>query len=136
MAPNTPGAKIPRWRTRIKGAWLIKIGNNLVYTINDAQWAFHTLSTNGATTVMLLCLRSKIQPAISHDGLPIVSSIPFHQHIHDQKDHQWDFTIVAEHLRKAPPYSNVINGDVQSCVTKMMKLTRRKLLRQDDWSNW
>jgi hypothetical protein len=43
---------------------------------------------------------------------------------------------VAEHLRKAPPYSILIDGDVQSCVTKVMKLTCRKLLCQDDWSDW
>jgi hypothetical protein len=87
MAPNTKGAKIPCWHTRIKDAWLIKIGNKLVCTINDAQRAFHTLLTNGATTVTLLFLHSKIQPTISHDGLPIVSGIPFNQHVHDQMNH-------------------------------------------------
>ena len=30
MTPGTPGAKIPRWRSRLKGAWLIKVGNTLV----------------------------------------------------------------------------------------------------------
>jgi hypothetical protein len=87
MAPSTPGAKIPCWCTCIKGVWLIKIGNELVYTINHAQRAFHTLSTNGAMTVTLIFLHSKKQSAISHDGLPIVLSVPFHQHIHDQMNH-------------------------------------------------
>jgi hypothetical protein len=116
--------------------WLIKIGNELVGSINDAQRAFHTLSTNGATPVTLLFLHSKIQPAISHDGFPIMLSVPFHQHVHDQMNCQWGFTTVAEHLRKVPPYSIIIDGDVQNCVTKVMKITRGKLLGQDKWSDW
>ena len=60
MAPGTPGAKIPRWRSRFKGAWLIK--------------------------------------DISHDGLPIVSSAPFSQQVHDQMNKHWDFTTVANYL--------------------------------------
>ncbi len=27
MAPGTPAAKVPRWRTRLRGAWLIKIND-------------------------------------------------------------------------------------------------------------
>jgi hypothetical protein len=121
MAPSTPGAEIPCWCTCIIGAWLIEIGNKLVYTINDARQAFHTLSTNGTMTVTLLFLHSK-----THDGLPIVSSIPFHQYIHEQMNHQWDSTTVAEHHR----------NDVRNCVTKVMKITCRKLLCQEDWSDW
>ncbi len=36
MAPGTPSAKIPRWWTRIHGAWLIKIGTHFIHLINDA----------------------------------------------------------------------------------------------------
>jgi hypothetical protein len=35
IAPSTPGAWIPRWRSRIKGAWLIKVGDTQVSTIAD-----------------------------------------------------------------------------------------------------
>ena len=37
MASSTLGTKIPRWHTRLKGAWLIKIGDLTVHTIADAQ---------------------------------------------------------------------------------------------------
>ena len=40
MTPGTPGAKIPRWQSRLKGAWLIKVGDKLVSSIADAQNAF------------------------------------------------------------------------------------------------
>ena len=31
--PGTPGARIPRWRTRIRGAWLIKINGTRINTL-------------------------------------------------------------------------------------------------------
>ena len=49
MAPSTPGARIPHWRTRIRGAWLISINGTTVTSIADAQRVFQTLSGNGAT---------------------------------------------------------------------------------------
>ena len=40
MAPSTPGACIPRWRTRIHEAWLISINGTPVSSISDAQAVF------------------------------------------------------------------------------------------------
>ena len=54
IAPNTPAAKIPRWRLRIKGAWLIKISETTVSAISDAQTAFAALYTAGTPSVTLL----------------------------------------------------------------------------------
>jgi hypothetical protein len=54
MTPSTPGAKIPRWRTRTKGAWIIQIGSIPVFTINDAQQAFQELSASAVPSVTLL----------------------------------------------------------------------------------
>jgi hypothetical protein len=127
MSPSTPGAKIPCWRTCLKGAWLIQIGHNTVHSVNDANTAFQRLSTAGVCTVSLLFSHPEIQQDISHDGLPIVSSAPFHQQVH---------TTVADHLKRTPCYSDVIDGDVVNCTTRVMKLTRGKLLQQTDWPDW
>jgi hypothetical protein len=43
MAPSTPGARIPRWQTRIRGAWLITINGTSVSLISDAQGVFQQL---------------------------------------------------------------------------------------------
>jgi len=136
MVPSTPGAKIPRWRTRIKGAWLIQIGPTVVSTIAEAQQAFQELSASAVPSVTLLFSHPEIRQEISHDGLPIVSSAPFTQQTHDQLNKRWDFSTVAEHLRKAPPYEIVMDGNVWNTTTKVMKLTRGKLLRQEDWDDW
>jgi hypothetical protein len=138
MMPSTPAAKIPRWHLRIQGAWLIKIGDTMVSSISDAQQAFVALAQTGVTSVTLLFSHPEIRQDTSHNGLPIVSSAPFTQHIHDQLNHCWDFLTVAEYLRKAPPYEIVESGDIinYDYVRRAMRLTRGKLLKQDDWSDW
>jgi hypothetical protein len=57
MSPSTPAAKMKDWRTRVKGAWLIKIGNVNVSTIKDAKLAFQ-LSTTPALLPLLYYLRT------------------------------------------------------------------------------
>ena len=125
MAPSTPAAKIPRWRSRIKGAWLIKIGDKAVSSISDAQSAFAALDSAGITSVTLLFSHPEIRQDISHDGLPIISSAPFTQHIHDQLNNRWEFSTVAGHLQTCQPsYELVDSGDVLNVVTRVMRLTR------------
>jgi hypothetical protein len=79
MIPSTPGAKIPRWGTRLCSVWLIKIGDYIVHTIKDAQLAFKTLQDEGHTHVALLFAHLEVHPDISRRGLPIVSMALFTQ---------------------------------------------------------
>ncbi len=51
MKPSTPGAKIPRWQCCIKSAWLIKIDDVLVSTIEDAHEAFEAASNKGLPSI-------------------------------------------------------------------------------------
>jgi hypothetical protein len=137
MTPSTPAAKMPCWRSRIKGAWLIKIGKTKVSNIKKAQCAFQHLVSVGVSSIPLLFSHPEIRQDVSQNGLPIVSSAPFAQHIHNQINHRWDFSTVANYLRRTPPpYDVVESSDVLNYVTRVMRLTRRKLLQQDDWSEW
>ena len=44
---------------------------------------------------------------------------------------------MAEHLRTCKPsYKVVDSGDVLNVVTRVMRLTRGKLLKQQDWDEW
>ena len=67
--------------------------------IQEAQDAFATLSLAGTTRVTLLFLHPIVQQDISHDGLPIVSSAPFTQAIHNQLNNRWDFTAEGDGTR-------------------------------------
>jgi hypothetical protein len=44
MEPGTPGARIPRWRTQLRGAWLIAVNGAHLTTLADAQSTFARLS--------------------------------------------------------------------------------------------
>jgi hypothetical protein len=136
MAPGTPSAKIPRWRTRIRGAWLIKIGTRFIHLINDARLAFATIHASSATHVPLLFTHPKICPNISCCGLPIILSAPLTQQVHDQLNNRWEFSTVADHLRRDPSYQLVDDGGVHNVVTRVMKLTRGKLIKQPNWNEW
>jgi hypothetical protein len=127
---------VDRWRVNLRGAWLIKVGPAVVSTISDVHEAFKVLYESDAPSVTLLFSHPELRRDISNKGLPIISSAPFSQQTHDQINRRWDFTSVAEHLRQAPPYNVVGSGDVLNYVTRVMKLTHGKLLRQDDWSEW
>ncbi len=54
MAPGTPAAKIPDCRTRVKGAWLIKIGHKTISTIDEVTRFLRELVASGDKTVVLL----------------------------------------------------------------------------------
>ena len=136
MTPSTPGAKVPRWRTRLRGAWLIKIDGKSVTTIEDARKVFESLSDNGATSAHLLFAYPEVRPDISHRGLPIISSEPFSLLTHAQLNDRWEFSTVASHLSKKPTYDLIDSGEVLNVVTRVMRLTRGKLLKQHDWEEW
>ena len=137
MSPGTLAAKILDWRSRIRGAWLIKVGDLVVSSIADATQALQSLVHNGSPSTILLFAHPEIRPNLSHNGLPIVSSAPFTQHIHDQMNNRWEFTSVAEYLcSSTPSYQQIDSGGVLNMVNRVMKLTRGKLLKQPDWSDW
>jgi len=54
MTPGTPAAKIPRWHSRLKGAWLIKIRHHTVTSIAQAHKAFAQLIADGTSNITLL----------------------------------------------------------------------------------
>jgi hypothetical protein len=133
---STPSAKLHEWRSCVRGAWLIKIGNVTVRSLEDVNNAFCILDSNkspSATT--LLFSHPEICPNLSQDGIPIVFLAPFTQNTHDQLNNRWEFTTVADHLRTSKPkYNYVQSGDVLNVVTRVMQLTRGKLLKQPDWN--
>ena len=136
MTPSTPGAKVPRWCTRLRGAWLIKIDGKSFTTIDDARKVFESLSDNGATSAHLLFAHPEVRPDISCRGLPIISSEPFSLLTYAQLNDRWEFSTVASHLSKKPTYDLINSGEVLNVVTKVRRLTRGKLLKQHEWEEW
>ena len=137
MTPSTPAAKIPYWRSHIRGDWLIKVGGTVISLVEDVKSAIRMLVTSNEQSAMLLFAHPEIQPNVSHDGLPIVSSASFTQHLHDQLNNRWEFMMVAQQLQDSKPSHQCIeSGGVLNMVNRVMKLTRGKLLKQPDWHEW
>jgi hypothetical protein len=132
---NTPGAQIPHWHNCIWGAWLIKISGTPVSTIKDAHAIFHCLSNANAHSCTLLFLHPKTVPDTSNKGLPITLKSDFSQYTHDQLNNQLDLLEDGLCILHTHNYNIVELGHVQNYVTQVMRLTRGKLLKQEDWSN-
>ncbi len=137
MSPDSPAAKIKDWHSRVKGAWLIQIGDTPVTTITSAKDALTAAHLANTSSVTLLFAHPKIRPNLSHDGVSIVSSAPFTQSHHDQLNNRLEFSTVAEYLRSyrssIPPINS---GGVYNVMTKVMKLTCGKLIKGPDWMEW
>jgi hypothetical protein len=98
--------------------------------------ALATAASKGHPSTRLLFSHPEFRQDVSSDGLPIVSSAPFSQQIHDQMNNCWDFLTVADHIRKKPPFHVVEDESVLNYISKTMKLTRGKLLQHQDWLDW
>jgi hypothetical protein len=137
MVPSTPGAHISCWRTRLRGAWLLSVDGTPVNSIASVQQAFNSLSLSRASSCILLFAHPEISHGISNRGLPLLRRDQFTQQSIDQLSDRWTpKPTVPPDLTKAPNWDIVIDGDVRNVVTEAMKLTRGKLMKQDDWTDW
>ena len=142
MYPHTPGARLPRWRTNLRGAWLIKINNTTVTTIADAQAVFNKLYHNNTNSCTLLFAHPKINRDISNNGLPIIHAGEFNQltlgQLNNQNDLRMQHQSLSKELRhsRQRQYDIVSLGEVLNYSSKAMKLTRGRLLKLNKWHEW
>ncbi len=72
ISPSTPVAQIHNWRACIWGAWLIKVGDKTIQSIEDVAQAFDILCLESSPSTTLLFLHPKIRPNLSQEGIPII----------------------------------------------------------------
>jgi hypothetical protein len=97
---------------------------------------FCRLSTTNSRGCSLLFSHPEITPDISSTGLPIMSKSDLSQLTHDQLNNPVDLLEDGLQVLRTRMYNIVESGDVHQYVTWVMRLTRGKLLLQDDWSDW
>ena len=108
----------------------------VVSTLAEAQSAFRILSDNNAHSCLLTFTHPEFSPDISHNGLPIVSRGDFSQLTHNQLNNQLGLLATGPLLPRVQKYSTVESGDVLQYVTRIMRLTRGRLMKQDNWTDW
>lgn len=47
MNPSTPAARVPRWRTCLRGAWIIQINGKVVSSIQEVYEAVKAAKDEG-----------------------------------------------------------------------------------------
>ncbi len=132
---DTPAARIERWRTHLRGAWLVSIKGNPVSTIAEVEAVFTCPHTRPHPCTLVFS-HPEISPNISNKGLPIMSKDDFSQFTHDQLNNCLDLITDGPTFWRKPRYEIVESGDVCNCTTRAMRLTRGRLLKQDDWTEW
>ncbi len=136
MDPGTPGAKIDKWHTQLRDAWLVLINGTPVHTVADAQAAFASFCDATAMDCTLVFSHPEISPDISNRGVPIMSKDSFSQFTHNQLNNRIDLLNSGPTLRRIRCYNIVLSGNVQQYTTRVMRLTRGRLLQQTDWEDW
>ena len=140
ISPSTHGAKIPRWRSRIKGAWLRKVGDVEVNNLKQAQAAFAALSKSNAKSCWLTFSHPEIKHGLTNDGIPQINIDQLNpRHMFNSPSEMADVTLpdlpTTNKIRKE--YD--VEGDVFNLITPYtiaMRLTRGKLLKSNDWGEW
>jgi hypothetical protein len=138
MLPSTPAAKIRAWRTRLRDAWIIKVNDTEISTIQDLETALLAAKTSGSTKCTLLMAHSAIRDGLVETGIPQVNV--------DQLNARYSMATVDVMTQEqfdrwfgslpACFYEIVKDGGVLNLTTESHKLTRRILMQQDDWDEW
>ena len=133
IAESTPFAMLPRWRSRLRGAWLIEVDGNCVSNTRDVEEALVGSLEKEGKLCSLLFSHPEIKHGLTSDGIPQISidmmnpgrrlgvSLP--------GDMQPD-SVCTDSFRV------VDDGGVHSCISNATRLTRGRLLKQPDWKEW
>jgi hypothetical protein len=132
---STLAACIEWWRTHIRGAWLVSIDGTPVTTIAEAAAVFACPCTHSHPCTLVFS-HPKISPDISNKGLPIMSKDDFSQFTHDQLNNCLDLLTNGPTFQRGLRYELLDLGNVLNCTTKVMRLTRGRLLKRTYWNEW
>ena len=127
---STPAARIARWRTHLRGAWL--------FLSTARQWrqlqTFQQLSLNTRRVHTHASLSSRTQKLrLTYQTR---CKEDFSQFTHDQLNNRLVLTDNGPTFRRKRLDDIVESGDVNNYTTRVMRLTRGRLLKQDDWTDW
>jgi hypothetical protein len=125
IVKSTPVAKIPRWRTRCRGAWVMEVNGMLVQTTQDVERALKMAKMRGDDKCRITLAHPEIKEGLTSQGIPQLHIDQFNPRYILNLDH----LVHQEHIYQASG-----GGGVFQC--SFNNLTRGKLLKQDDWADW
>jgi hypothetical protein len=118
--PSSPGARIDKWRTQLRGAWLVSINDHPVHSLSDVRQELLIASTCNPSSGILLFSHPEVASDISNRGVPIMSPTDFTQYTHDQLNNRSDLLVdvepTAPHVLRTRYYDIVTSGDLRQSL--------------------
>ena len=114
----------------MRNIWLRKVGDIEVSTVAEVKAVILTLSQQPRPTCLLTFSHPKIKYGIANDGIPQLNVDQL-----NSRNMFHGFFMPKDAL--AQPTATIRrDGDIYNFVIKAMKLTRVKLLKDEDWNVW
>ena len=140
MAKSTPAAKIPRWRSRLRQAWLIKINDTTISSIADVRTCLADLDRSNATKCTLLFSHPEVKHGLTNGGIPQINLDQLNNRLLLRPSN----TDILSDMPQLPNPALAKNAgwyvqdedDPEGVINfqpKVMKLTCSKLIKQPDW---
>ncbi|EJK59937.1 hypothetical protein THAOC_19786 [Thalassiosira oceanica] len=137
MLPSTPAARIYNWRSRCRGAWLIRVDDTDITCLADVHSALDRAVTAGQQKSRLLFSHPEIKHGLTNSGIPQVNLDQLNPRLTFA-----DFPMPTEVPDTLKPRVKAIWNAEESGVLEYVngmarKLTRGKLLRdEEEWPHW
>ena len=117
MQPGTPANRIHTWKSRLRGAYILRIDTHAMTSVFDISQAIQAARSSLATHITLTLTFDEVVNTLNHAGLP--------QLYFDQ------MRVIQNHLHKLrQPKVH------KASVSNAPNLTRRKLRQSDAWPDW
>ena len=121
---STPAAKIDKWRSRCRGATVLEVDGRPVQSQVEVEAILKNLKARDCDFCKITLAHPEIKYGLTSQGLPQL-------HI-DQLNTRAIMNVELVLQKQEAP--KIISGGVQQY--SFCKLTRGKLIRQDDWNEW
>ena len=131
MSPSTPGARVRAWRSRLRGAWLIKVAEFHITSLKSARDAFAAVEKRRDNSCKLLFAHTEIKDGLTDNGIPQVNidQLNNRHSLRPQQQHMSEdaFNGIAAHIPKRY-WQGKEDGSVVNLITFSNKLTCGKLI--------
>jgi hypothetical protein len=137
MTPSTPGAKIRAWRSRLRGARILRVNEYEISSVKDIEDTLLQLSAQGFRKCRLLLAHSILRDGLVETGIPQINVDQLNNRYSFQDTDVMTQEQYDQWFASLPTsfYEIVKEGGVLNFTTSCHKLTRRILLQQDDWTD-
>jgi hypothetical protein len=130
---SSHAARIRRWRSECKGAWIKSINGTTVTSINQAKQVFQQLIQDKAESCELILSHPEVKHGLSERGIPQVNL----DQMNPRKSYLGPAVLPPIIKQASPPPLYDPEGDVLiDGLPQVNKLTRGKLMKEEDWVEW